>query len=113
MPAVQVRDLPQESYNLLKERAKANGRSINKELETLVIENVCASAEAAVHSPASLEDITAKPLQNPFYSDDDSERALRRRVRSSLFARIDQEEPFPVHEGWNAASVVRSIRQER
>lgn len=102
MPAVQIRNLPQDTYDLLKAEAQANGRSITKQTEAILIDffaasravkQTVASASLAVETPDQVE-----------------ERAQK---RAALFARIDAAEPFVPAAQWSAAAMVREMRDQR
>ena len=128
MPAVQVRNLPQPTYSLLKAEARANGRSINKQTEAILVAHFAAQGTAA--APATAPDAAlaldvantpstvsalgiGSTVPNPFLAElpaDVSNRAAR---RAALFARIDKYPQAALPEGWDAASVVRAMRDER
>lgn len=106
MPAVQIRDLPQSTYELLKAEARANGRSITKQTEAILVDFFAARATAQ-------RDQRPSAIAAPFSSETPDQIEARAQKRALLFARIDAAEPFIPDAPFDAASVVREMRDER
>lgn len=57
MPTIQVRDVPQDAYDVIVERAKANGQSIQQYVRAMLIGNAAkpSKIEAAAAIRANLQ----------------------------------------------------------
>lgn len=130
MPALQVRDFPEDLYEQLKEYAALNHRSIAQ--QTIA----CVEAELARHRNASVFEfpdpydipipanvreaaLRARPV-NPWTEDEvyEPEEVVeaRRKKREKLFAEIDElrgawKGPLPT--GDEIAALIREMREER
>ena len=116
MPAVQVRDLPQETYDLLKAEAHANRRSINKQTEVILVDFFANRGVAETHSEQTVETTSSSPRKSTaptFCASTADEVALRSARRRALFSRIDAATPINLPDELNAATVIRQMRDER
>jgi len=108
MPALQVRDMPDELYERLKARAAAERRSIAQQTVVCLEESLAASEAAGAAT-----DVVAFRR-----SDDalDSKEARQRRIqkRRRLHALMDENCRFEVPEGFpSAAELIREDRDSR
>lgn len=87
MPAVQVRDMPQELYDGLVERAKRDHRSISQEVTALIEEHL---AEPPV-IPARYSD----GIISEFYDTEEARQARAKRLEE-VYRRIDSRPHYPV-----------------
>ncbi|MDO4501788.1 MAG: hypothetical protein Q4D06_01270 [Coriobacteriia bacterium] len=113
MPAVQVRNLPQETYDQLKALAQENGRSITKQTEAILIDFF--AARPAYQSPEATPSAPMATMfqPNPFHRESPAEIQERAARRAALFAEIDSREAFDPPKDWDPATVVRQMRDER
>lgn len=135
MPAIQIRNLDVDTYELLKREAKASGRSLNKQLESIVKEHfsslhtqtpkqeeaVNASAEPAKTQPAKTVATLEHPLQQTAVATDivsqqsllSSTNEQRQRKRECLFERIAHRSYPEFPAGLEPATLIREMRDAR
>lgn len=127
MPAIQVRDFPQEIYDQIKQEAKESGRSIMQQTKHIVIQhfaqqgNGVQATTAATPLPAHAAFETSAVAyvpghttgQNPFF--DGGEDAAQQRLtrRDALFARIASREYPTAARELDSEQLVRQLRDER
>ena len=111
MPALQVRDFPDDLYERLKEYAADQHRSVAQ--QTIVaVEQMLARAD----EPGYHWDGERLRCPRPRYFDFDTEaaRAERAKRRKELFAEIRKLPKFDVPDGFpDAAEMIRQDREER
>ncbi len=113
MPALQVRDFPEDVYQQLKERAKLDRRSLSQEVIYFIMKGLNAKDETYVKvGDRVFHETRASWLRE--LDQDPEERARRAKKRAELFARIEAREPI-VSEGnpIDSAQLVREGRAER
>ena len=113
MPALQVRNFPEEMYVLLKENAKNNGRSVSKQTEAILIEYLqCCGKSNAGQAEQSHKDVAAhSAARTSAYETEQAcnERlARRKRVMASIAA-----SNYPTLQGVNTVAIIREMREER
>lgn len=113
MPALQVRDFPEDVYQQLKERAKLDRRSLSQEVIYLVVKGLNAKDETYVRVGERLfHETRASWLRE--LDEDPEEREHRARKREALFARIDARGPIGSDDDpIDSARLVREGRAER
>ncbi|MGI6221559.1 MAG: hypothetical protein ACOYIP_06810 [Coriobacteriales bacterium] len=123
MPAVQVRDFPQEIYDRIKEEARLNGRSVTQQTKYIVIEHfaqIDEEREMTVMKEQALRGWSYKgpssepsPHANPFRPEDPAVIEERRARREALFKRIESRKyPDSFYEV-DDVQLVREMRDER
>ena len=123
MPAVQVRDFPQEIYDRIKEEARQSGRSVTQQTKYIVMEHfaqIDEERERAIWEEQALRGWTYKgpspepsPHANPFRPEDPAVIEERRARREALFARIASREYPDAFYEVDDAQLVREMRDER
>ena len=123
MPAVQVRDFPQEIYDRIKEEARANGRSVTQQTKYIVIEHFARIDEDEVAAGRKEPDRTTELLRtysmvakvppNPFLPEDPAVIEERRARREALFARIASKKYPQEVLDVDVVQLVREMRDER
>ena len=116
MPAIQVRDFPQEVYDLIKQEAKENGRSIMQQTKHIVMQHFAQhrieTSEYALVQPASTGASSAQDV-NPFSVPSDSAAEMRASRRSALFDRMAKRAYPDAAYQLDAEGLVRQMRDER
>jgi hypothetical protein len=103
MPALQVRDFPEELYERLKEKARLEHRSIAQQTIVAVQEHL--------DRPASSPDTKSYPL---FFRDSEEEKQARIKRRQEAFARLDALPKITFPEGYpTSEEIVREMRDSR
>lgn len=109
MPALQVRDFPDDLYQEFAACAKREHRSIAQ--QTIVAaETYLRLVEGGVDvTPKPPVPVSSKPL---YWFDDATEEELQARIakREAIFARIDARGPVP---GLDAETIVKLVREGR
>lgn len=121
MPAVQVRDFSEETYNLIKQEAKANGRSIMQQTKHIVQQHFAqqastpnaAAANDAANGPACAGPLAGQTAGNPFAVDIPDAVEQRGARRSALFARIVSRNYPKAARQLDSADLVRRMRDGR
>lgn len=123
MPAVQVRDFSQETYDLIKQEAKASGRSIMQQTKHIVLEHFeqksrqdMAAAPASsfdAHTGESAEVAAQGKAGNPFAIAASSDVQQRAERRKALFDRIASRNYPPALRQMDSVQIVREIRDGR
>ena len=123
MPAVQVRDFPQEIYDRIKEEARQNGRSVTQQTKYIVIEHfaqIDEEREMEILKEQGMRGWTYKgpspeptPHANPFRPEDPAVIEERRARREALFARIASRNYPPEVLEVDDVQLVREMRDER
>lgn len=110
MPALQVRDFPDELYEQLKAYAASQHRSVAQ--QTIVaVEQMLAHPEASRYWNGERLYRAVRPI--PDY-DTEEERAARIEKRKKLFARIEKLPKFELPEGFpSTAELIRQGHEER
>ena len=112
MPALQVRDFPEDVYLKLKERARLDRRSLSQEAVYLIVKGLNAEDETYVRvGDRIFRETRASWLRH--LDDDPEEQERRARKREELFARIDAMEPIETPDDFDSARLVREGRAER
>lgn len=110
MPALQVREFPEDLYEALRVCASNEDRSISQ--QTVNILRGYLRAYRAGGGQVAWAAVPAAPLASPANGID--EREHRARKRALTFERIDALPPFDVPEGFpEPAELVRATREER
>lgn len=112
MPALQVRDFPDELYEQLKTYAASQHRSVAQ--QTIVaVEQMLANAEGSHYWDGErLYRVAPKPRMLDY--DSEAARAARIKKRKELFARIEKLPKFGVPEGFpDTAELIRQGHEER
>lgn len=132
MPAVQIRDFPDEMYSRLKAEAASSGRSIAQQTKFILLEHLNKQGDAAAseHQRRVGEDATsnyaatmlssdfngvAAGCANPFQPQANKPEldAARQARRKAAFEQIESH-PLPPHpKDWDAVRLVREMRDER
>ena len=109
MPPVQVRDMPEDIYEGLKERAVADGRSISKEI-IYIVQEYLKHDGAVAREPFIIE---AESYENPFGRYEyahvqlkDGWEALRKRIEANPMPEITGELA-------DTAAMINKMRGER
>lgn len=113
MPAIQIRDLDQSTYEVLKACAKANGRSINQQLKVIVIEHFASSASPEPimqPQPVATADDVFQPARETPRNESRAQRAQRRRQLFESIASMDLGSLCPPVD---SAAMVREMRDAR
>ena len=135
MPAIQIRNLDVDTYELLKREAKASGRSLNKQLESIVKEHfsslhtqtpkqgeaVNVPTEASKAQPTETVPALEHPLQQTAVAADaTSQQSLlsstneqRQRKRECLFERIAHRSYPEFPPSLEPAALIREMRDAR
>ena len=101
MPALQIRDFPEDAYQKLCARAKENGRSISQEHKRILL--------SVLEGGASQEPATVAPLVAPREAQAVEERIA---ARKALFERIESRPPIEVPAEFDTVKLVREMRDE-
>lgn len=113
MPALQVRDFPEDVYQQLKERAKLDRRSLSQEAVYLIVKGLNAQDETY----AKVGDHVFRESRASWLralEEDPEERERRAKRRAELFARIDARGPIGSEDDpTDSARLVREGRAER
>lgn len=112
MPALQVRDFPEDVYLRLKEQAKLDRRSLSQEVVYYVVKGLDEEDRRYVRvGDRMYRETRASWLK---HLDDDPEELERRaKKREELFARIKAMGPIePSDDGFDSARLVRESRAE-
>ena len=123
MPAVQVRDFPQEIYDRIKEEARQNGRSVTQQTKYIVVEHFARIDEERERAALETDPLRGwaykgpapdpVPNANPFRPEDPAVIEERRVRREALFARIaSRKYPQEVMDV-DVVQLVREMRDER
>ncbi len=111
MPALQVREFPEDLYEALRVCANNEDRSISQQT-VHILRDYLRAYRAGGGQVAWAAVPTAQPAPPASYGTD--EREHRARKRALAFERIDALPPFDVPEGFpEPAELVRSAREER
>ncbi len=112
MPALQVRDFPDDLYEQLKAYAASQHRSVAQQT-VVAVEQMLSAADASLCGEGSqVHRIAPKPRL--FGCDTEADRAARIKKRKDLFARIESFPKFDAPEGFpGAAELVRRGCEER
>lgn len=111
MPALQVRDFPDDLYEQLKTYAASHHRSIAQ--QTIVAVEQMLKAADAFHywDGEQLYRVAAKPRM--FDYDTEAARAARIKKRKELFAQIEANKADYPDDMPSAVEIVREMREER
>ena len=112
MPALQVRDFPDDLYEQLKAYAASQHRSIAQ--QTIVaVEQMLGAADAQHYWDGhDLHRLERRPRY--FASDTEAKRAVRIEKRKELFAEIDKLPKFDVPDDFpDTVELIRQGREER
>ena len=113
MPAVQIRDLDQSTYDVLKACAKANGRSINQQLKVIVTEHFAVeTTPEPIPQPkptATVDDVFAPACNSP-RNETHAQRAQR---RSQLFESLASMNLGALCPSVDNEAMVREMRDAR
>ena len=118
MPALQVRDFPDDLYEMLKDEARECGRSITQQTKFILLEHFGEKTGKAVEPAApkgSAEPVGLAERYNRYSSrQDPPERiAARAAQREKLFKRISEMNHHLPSDRTRAADMVREMRDER
>lgn len=110
MPALQVRDFPDELYEQLKAYAASQHRSVAQ--QTIVaVEQMLEAADAQHYGDGRELYRAVRPISD---FDTEEERAARIEKRKKLFARIEKLPKFELPEGSpSTAELIRQGHEER
>ena len=113
MPALQVRDFPEDVYQRLKEQAKLDRRSLSQEVIYFIVKGLDARDETYVKGGDRVfRETRASWLRE--LEEDPEERERRARKRKELFARINAGGPVGSQDDpIDTARLVREGRAER
>lgn len=111
MPALQVRDFPDELYEQLKECAAREHRSVAQQTIVAVEQMIANNANSAAGSASAFAPSSGKPIFLEF--DTEAARAARIKKRKELMKRIDETKiEFPP--GFpDPVALAREARDER
>ena len=108
MPALQVRDLPQDLYDKLKYRAEREHRSLAQQTIVAIEEHVTREASESGAKPAE----EVYPHLRLLNSEDGVEARIKRRKR--VFAEIEKLGPATIAEGFpTPEELIREDREAR
>ena len=117
MPSLQIRDMPDSTYELLKERAKKDNRSISQEALTLIQICLCYSGDSSFHNiDRHYSYVPRDPERERREAElaEKAEREARLEKRRALFDRIRNSEPIPVTpETPDTVQIIHKMREER
>ena len=119
MPAVQIRDLPQKTYNKLKHEARVQGRSINKQTEVILTQyfsdkNSQRDCSVATDKSDLSELLGVSQRRIVSFAPElpvDVEHRIAK--RQAVFDKIDAQEPIDVPCGYEPWNIVRQMRDSR
>ena len=112
MPALQVRDFPDDLYERLKACAALEHRSVAQQTVALVEEGLNARNESHYWDGRELHRLGRAPQVIDF--DTDEARAARIEKRKELFAEIDKLPKFDVPDDFpDTVELIRQGREER
>ena len=112
MPALQVRDFPDDLYEKLKACAAMEHRSVAQQTVALVEEGL--SARGASHYWDGAELRRLRPEPQIFDFDTEAARAARIEKRKALFAEFEKLPKFTVPDTFpSTAELIRQGREER
>lgn len=127
MPAVQVRDFSQETYDQIKREAKESGRSIMQQTKHIVVQHFAQQGNGALvagssttlpafaaHETSATAHALAHPAgQNPFFDGGIHAVQQRQARREALFSRIASREYPAAARELDSEQLVRQLRDER